>query len=177
MNDDALVREHWGIFFGNVDKFGYFCKQIHQTNNTMKKALILMMLLVSMAAAAQNNDGKRPVYCDVMAYNFWGIGKVRIILDMGDRKRGQSFETIYEPDGKQKKFNTVMEALNYMGERGWRVIDTYVITEMKSNVLHYLMEKWISDESERKEGLLLKESKLPTYDDDTYFVPEKKEKE
>ena len=97
----------------------------------MRKVLFLFLLCISITAAAQNNEGKRPVYCDMMAYNFWGIGKVRMILDMGDRKRGQEFETIIGDDGKQMKFNTMMEALNYMGERGWRVIGTYYITKVK----------------------------------------------
>lgn len=140
---------------------------------------MFMFVVCCINANAQNNEGKRPVYCDMMAYNFWGIGKVRIMLDMGDRKRGQEFETIMDPDGKQKKFNTMMEALNYMGERGWRVVQTYFITEMKSSVIHYLLEKWISDESERKEGLITKEEKGSTkeIEDDTYYTPKKKEKE
>ena len=143
----------------------------------MKRIILFLCLLLPMMAAAQENGGKRPVYCDMMAYNFWGIGKVRIILDMGDRKAGQSFETIWDDNGKQKKFNTMMEALNYMGERGWRVVDTYFISEMKQSVLHYLLEKWISDESERKEGLILKEDKGGTKEnnDDTYYVPKKKD--
>lgn len=144
----------------------------------MKKIVLFIALLLPLMAAAQGVEGKRPVYCDMMAYNFWGIGKVRIILDMGDRKAGQEFETILNENGKQRKFNTMMEALNYMGERGWRVIETYFLAEMKQKVIHYLLEKWITDESERKEGLILEDNKEPLNVkdiEDSYYIPQKKE--
>lgn len=137
--------------------------------------MIILLMAFSITAMAQENEGKRAVYCDMMAYNFFGIGKVRIILDMGDRKSGQEFETICEPDGKQKKFNTMMEALNYMGERGWRVIETYFISEFKTSVIHYLLEKMITDESQRKEGLILRPDKSKDVEDDTYYKPKKKD--
>lgn len=138
-----------------------------------------------MTATAQNNEGKRPVYCNIMGYNFWGFGKVKVQLDMGDYAyhNGDSYDSIYEVNGKKKKFNTMMEVLNYMGERGWKVIGTYYITESpRHHVIHYLMEKWISDESERKAGLILKEDNDPPKEireiiDDTYYTPKKKDKE
>ena len=135
-------------------------------------------MIFTLSVKSQSIENKRPVYCDMMAYSFWGIGKIRIILDMGDRKAGQEFETICENNGKQKKFNTMMEALNYMGERGWKVIGTYYLESFKTPVIHYLLEKWISDESERKAGLILEEEKKrEVIEDDSYYVPKKKDKE
>ena len=147
----------------------------------MRKVLFLFLLCISITAAAQNNEGKRPVYCNVMGYTTWGFGKIKVQLDMGDITRTKGFDAIYEANGKKKKFNTMMEVLNYMGERGWKAIGTYYITESPhQHVVHYLMEKWISDESERKEGLILKEDlsdpRTVTIEDDTYYLPKKKEK-
>ena len=144
----------------------------------MRKAVLLLVLLAAMAAMAQSNEGKRPVYCDLMAYNFWGFGKVKVQLDMGDYAyhSSRSYDSLFDESGKKMKFNTMMEVLNYMGERGWRVIDTYYITEGRSKVLHYLLEKWIKEESERKEGLILKEdNEFSGTVDDTYYVPQRKE--
>ena len=146
----------------------------------MRKVLFLFLLYISITAAAQNNEGKRPVYCEIMGYNFWGFGKVKVQLDMGDYAyhSSRSYDSIYEENCKKKKFNTMMEVLNYMGARGWKLIGTYYITIYKSNVVHYVMEKWISDESERKEGLILKEdtdSPINEVVDDTYYTPRKKE--
>lgn len=100
---------------------------------------------------------------------------------MGDYTDQKGYDAIYESNGKKKKFNTMMEVLNYMGERGWKVNGTYYITESPGHhVIHYLLEKWISDESERKEGLILKEDLEPIEKEvdpgDTYFIPKKKDK-
>lgn len=147
----------------------------------MKKLIVFMFLVCCINANAQNNEGKRPVYCNVMGYTTWGFGKIKVQLDMGDITRTKGYDAIYEANGKKKKFNTMMEVLNYMGERGWKAIGTYYITESPHHhVVHYLMEKWISDESERKEGLILKEDlsdpKSEIVQDDTYYTPKKKEK-
>lgn len=139
-----------------------------------------LALVLCIGVKAQERE-KRPVYCNVMGYSFFGFGKVKVQLDMGDYKysSSRSYDSIYEENGKKKKFNTMMEVLNFMGERGWKVIGTYYITEGKSHVIHYLMEKWITDEEQRKEGLILKEDIDPPNkdktSDDTYYVPKKKE--
>lgn len=144
----------------------------------MKRVLIIIMALVCMTVSAQTNEGKRPVYCTIMGYNAFGFGKVKVQLDMGDYAyhSSRSYDSLFDESGKKMKFNTMVEVLNYMGERGWRLVDSYPLTIGRSNVLHYVMEKWIKDESERKEGLILKEDKESgeSYDD-TYFVPQKKE--
>ena len=93
----------------------------------MKKFFMIMAIsLMTIGAKAQSvvptEDGKYPVYCDLKAYNFWGVGKVKVILDMGAvTDGGGSFESLFGEDGKQIKFNTVMAAVNYMAKRGWKI--------------------------------------------------------
>ncbi len=135
-----------------------------------KTILTLVMVLMTVMVAAQDKK-PYPVYCNVMGYNFWGVGKVKVQLDMGRFTRGKGFESIYEPDGKKKKFHTMMSVLNYMAERGWKCIGTYFITVGKSNVIHYLLEKYVNDPEEMKEGLILKE------DSEELYLKEKEEYE
>lgn len=127
----------------------------------MKKLFIaFMMALMSIGAHAQtevHQSGKRPVYCCVMGYNFWGVGKVKVQLDLGRKTNTQSFDSLYEPNGKKMKFNSMMSVLNYMSERGWRCINNYYLTKGNNQVIHYLMEKWITSDDEITEGLSLKE--------------------
>ena len=55
------------------------------------------------------------------------------------------------------KFNSMMEVLDYMGKRGWKLVNTYYITmASKQNVVNYVMEKRISNDSEKTEGLTIK---------------------
>lgn len=87
----------------------------------------------------------------------WGYGKVKVRLDMGRKQPNkEGYESIYAGD-KKRKFNTMMEVLDYMSKRGWKVHTTYVITESmsKQNVLHFLLEKQVTDDSQIDEGLEL----------------------
>lgn len=68
--------------------------------------LALMSLSVNAQSIVRSEDGKYPVYCDVKGYNFWGVGKVKVILDLGSVTEGKgSFEGIYDEKDKPMKFN------------------------------------------------------------------------
>lgn len=109
---------------------------------------------------SQWQDGRRPVYCNVMGYNFWGVGKVKVKLDMGDGR----FSSLYDADGQPLKFGTMMSVLDYMSERGWRCIGTYFIGGGNSSrVIHYLLEKWVTGTEEKSSGLVLQKA-----DDEPY---------
>ena len=119
----------------------------------------ICLALSLQAARAQGTqewlEGKRPVYCNVMGYNFWGVGKVKVRLDMGDGR----FSSLYDEQGKALKFGTMMSVLDYMGVRGWRCVDTYYISDGKSSrVIHYLLEKWVSTDEEKLSGLQLQKA-------------------
>lgn len=129
------------------------------------KKIILFLAIMFMAIGAkaqstiQSEDGKYPVYCDLKAYNFWGVGKVKVMLDMGAVSNGGgSFESLYGEDGKQIKFNTVMAAVNYMAKKGWILDKTYYITEgAGKTVLHYVLMKRVKNDDEIRAGLITKD--------------------
>lgn len=141
-----------------------FAPDFIQLIAVMKK-IILILAIIFMAIGAkaqstiQSEDGKYPVYCDLKAYNFWGVGKVKVMLDMGAVSNGGgSFESLYGEDGKQIKFNTVMAAVNYMAKKGWILDKTYYVTEGAGRaVLHYVLVKRVKNDSEIREGLITKE--------------------
>ena len=121
--------------------------------------LVCCFVISLQSAQAQGTqewqEGKRPVYCNVMGYNFWGVGKVKVRLDMGDGR----FSSLYDEQGKALKFGTMMSVLDYMGVRGWRCVDTYYISDGKSSrVIHYLLEKWVSSDDEKLSGLQLQKA-------------------
>ena len=141
-----------------------FAPDFIQLIAVMKK-IILILAIIFMAIGAkaqstiQSEDGKYPVYCDLKAYNFWGVGKVKVMLDMGAVSNGGgSFESLYDEDGKQIKFNTVMAAVNYMAKKGWILDKTYYVTEGAGRaVLHYVLVKRVKNDSEIREGLITKD--------------------
>ena len=124
----------------------------------MKHLIIATLVAIASLSAMAQQKKPYPVYCNVMGYNFWGAGKVKVQLDMGRFTKGKGYESIYQPDGKKMKFHTMMAVLNYMSERGWKCVGTYFISEPTGGkVVHYLLEKYINDPEEMKEGLILRE--------------------
>ena len=119
--------------------------------------MLAVLMAVCCAQAQSVPEGKYQVFCEVMGYNSWGFGKVKARLDMGrTQPNKEDYEYIYE-GGKKKKFNTMMEVLDYMSKRGWILHSTYVVSEgmSKQNVIHYLMYKFVSDDSQIDDGLEL----------------------
>ena len=125
----------------------------------MKKIICVLFVLISAMYSADAQtivapEGKYEVFCDVMG-NSSGFGRVKAKLDMGRSKTNDDYEYIYE-NGKKKKFNSMMEVLDYMAKRGWHLHSTFVVTQSASqNVLHFLMVKFVSDDSQIDEGLEL----------------------
>lgn len=120
-------------------------------------ALLLAMLSLGINAqtVTKTDDGKYNVYCTVVGYNSFGFGKLKVILDMGYSSKNEN--SLYGEDGKKIKFNSMMEVLDYMAKRGWKLVNTYYITMVgKQNVVNYVMEKRISNDSEKTEGLTIK---------------------
>ena len=116
-------------------------------------------MLVSTCMMAQSvtktDDGKYNVYCEIMGYNTFGFGKLKVMLDMGYSDKNEN--SLFGDDGKKIKFNSMMEVLDYMGKRGWKLVNTYYITMgTKQNVVHYVMEKKVTTDSEKTEGLIIK---------------------
>lgn len=72
-------------------------------------------------------------------------------IDLGAEHNG----TILTEDRKAMKFNSIIDVLNYMSKLGWRVKDSYYLSEevSKQKVLHYLLEKMITDDSQITDGI------------------------
>lgn len=148
----------------------------------MKKlSLCLCSLIVSVVMLAQENvtaisippntQGTHRVYAELLGIgsNLLGLNKnVWVTVDMGQyQNRMKTASHILDENGKEIKFNSMVAALNYMGERGWNFIQAYIVTEGKQNVYHWLMYKDISSDEELYEGLHVR---------NTVSEPEKKKK-
>ncbi len=128
----------------------------------MRKSLLTLLLLLSSISSieAQNvlSPGEPyPVYCTIMGYNFWGVGKVKVKLDLGATSSSRDFESLYDKEtGKKIKFNTMMDVINYMSKRGW-VLDHVTCYQenglSKDNVMHYIMKKMVKTDEEIREGI------------------------
>ncbi|MGQ0740047.1 MAG: hypothetical protein ACT4OJ_13430 [Bacteroidota bacterium] len=115
----------------------------------MKKLLFLALLTVSFNSFAQDSTQVEQ-YCRLVAQNRLLSNRVNIDVDFGDeRKLFTDNRMRDEESGRLKKFNTVVDALNYMGAQGWMLVNAFPVPDgTSSNTLHYYFKK-----SFRKEEL------------------------
>lgn len=127
----------------------------------MKKIILITAMLMALFANAQvqqqeEEEETHRAYCELLGINknVLGIGnKISVEVDFGEEKNfwgNDGRDILVDDQGKEIKFNSMVDAMNFMGERGWRFQDSYVVTIGGHNVIHWLLYKEI------KEGELAK---------------------
>ena len=61
-----------------------------------------------------------------------------------------------DENGQALEFNSMVDAMNYMGELGWKFVQAYVVTIGNSNVYHWLLQKELSPEEAINAGIKIK---------------------
>lgn len=104
-------------------------------------------VILAHPAAAQSETtevSRTEEYCTVLATSNLLGTKVSITIDKGQEvKLFKNTGAVRDDEGKLKKFNTVIDALNYMNEDGWIFVDAYVVTVGQQNVYHYMMKRTV----------------------------------
>jgi hypothetical protein len=108
----------------------------------MKKVFIILSIQVaSIGAFAQSDTTKVEQYCQVTATPRLFSNKVTIDIDLGEEKSFWKDTRLRNFDGKLKKFNTIIDALNFMGKEGWVFINAYPVRNGSTDVYHYGFKK------------------------------------
>jgi hypothetical protein len=115
----------------------------------MKPALLLFVCLLM---AAITSAQKLEQYCEMTAQNKLFSRKVTIDVDHGEERKWISFKDTRVKDdlGKVKSFNSVVDALNFLGRSGWKLVNAFLVTEGSINVYHYILKREF-DKSELSE--------------------------
>lgn len=102
----------------------------------------------------------REVYCLLLGKktNLMGMGSKCVVeVDFGEGQsvwRGGMDNTLIDENGKPIKFNSMVDALNFMTRFGWKFVDAYAITLGPNNhVYHWLLKKEVTDDESGREGL------------------------
>jgi hypothetical protein len=104
----------------------------------MKKLLVVLFLQLSaMAVFAQNDSTKIEQYCQLIATPRLFSNRVTIDIDFGEEKSFWADTRLRTFEGKLKKFNTIIDALNFMGKEGWVFINAYPVRNGSNEIYHY----------------------------------------
>lgn len=128
----------------------------------MKKILVIMLVAIvafGFSTTVSAEEQIQRVYAELLGTgtNFLNLNKnVKVSVDLGQFQSATKAYTLLDDNGKDIKFNSMVAAMNYMGERGWKFIQAYVVTVSNQNVLHWLLYKDVTDPAQLKEGLNVK---------------------
>ena len=111
----------------------------------MKKNIILaIVLLVSVHSISQTDTTRIEQYCEVIATPRLLSNKVTLEVNYGEEKSYWRDTRLKCDDGKLKKFNTIIDALNYMGKGGWTFVNAYPVKIGDTEIYHYGFKKLFS---------------------------------
>jgi len=113
---------------------------------------MFVAILVSQSFLALAQEIKIPdyTYCELLGYRKLLSTKVSVSIDYGqETKVFQDNRIRDEETGKVKNFNSMVDALNYMGEKGWEFVQAFVVTEGSQNVYHWLLKRRLTDEEKK----------------------------
>ncbi len=121
----------------------------------MKKLLLFVALaFASLMVNAQERPHK--VYAELLGETNLMRTKVTISIDFGQEIsfwQQHAQRQLVDAQGREMKFNSMVDAMNYMGTLGWEFEQAYVVTVGQQNVYHWLMSKIIDEEGAATEGI------------------------
>jgi hypothetical protein len=111
----------------------------------MKKITLLVCLFIALQSNAQQDTPKVEQYCEVVATARLLSNKVTIDIDYGEERSIWKDNRLKDENGKPRKFNTTIDAINYLGKNGWRLVNAFpVLTGNGPMVYHYVFKKEFS---------------------------------
>ena len=137
----------------------------------MKKFLFLLAILMPFTAFAQQDETVLTDQEEVTTFaeivgvnkNVLGLGgKISIQIDFGEARSfwgNDGRDILIDETGKDIKFNSMVDALNFMGARGWKFEGAYAITVSGQNVYHWLISKKIKAGENARGDLMQKRDK------------------
>lgn len=121
----------------------------------MKKILfIVVALLTTFISDAQTTNR---VYCQLLGHQKFLSTKCVVTIDYGQETNFFSDTRLVDENGKPISFNSMVDAMNYMGTLGWKFEASYLITIGRQHVYHWLLSKDITINENNNEGFITKD--------------------
>lgn len=116
----------------------------------MKKFIFLLLAsIIIFGVAAQENqplqnneqiDQVEYTYCQLLGTSKFLSTKIYVEIDFGQENSfWKNTRLLKDENGKLVTFNSMVDALNFMGNFGWEFVQAYVVTTNNQNVYHWLL--------------------------------------
>ena len=111
-------------------------------NSKMKKIIVLFCLFIAFKSEAQQDTTSVEQYCEVVATGRLLSNKVTIDIDYGEERSIWKDNRLKEENGRLKKFNSVIDAINYLGKDRWKLVNAFPVSNGNGMVYHYVFKKY-----------------------------------
>ncbi|MDD6773203.1 MAG: hypothetical protein PUD85_04550 [Bacteroidales bacterium] len=117
------------------------------------KKILLSITFFLIALFVANAQGK--IYCELVGTQRLLSTKVTVEVDFGQQSKFFADNRLVDEKGQVVVFNSMVDAMNYMGELGWEFEQAYVVTfgsgSSSSSVYHWLLSKYVGEEGDNTE--------------------------
>lgn len=112
----------------------------------MKKLILLsLIVLMSVPMFAQENTSNEKtrdsfLYAEILGYSKLLSTKVSVTIDFGQNTTLFEDTRLSDENGKVINFNSMVDAMNWMGAQGWEFVQAYTASEGDQSVYHWLLK-------------------------------------
>lgn len=119
----------------------------------MKALLTLLVLTLAFNSFCQDTT-KVEQYCEVIVTERTLSNKVAIDINYGEARSVWKDYRLRDEQGKVQKFNSTIDAINYLGKSGWKLVNAFPMSNTRNAPMeyHYIFRKeFPKSETESKE--------------------------
>ncbi|EKD94639.1 MAG: hypothetical protein ACD_25C00271G0001 [uncultured bacterium] len=81
------------------------------------------------------------IYCEIIGIEKLMSNKVTVRIDFGQNTKFAEDTRLRDESGNVIVFNSMVDAMNWMGGQGWEFVQAYVVSVAQgSNVFHWLLK-------------------------------------
>lgn len=121
----------------------------------------LLFAIVAMMLAASANAQTRNYYCEVKGIEKDLSAGLKIVFDFGNDAVYSAVglkdkQKLVDENGEEIPFNSMVDAGNYMSEKGWTFLQAYTSVYGGHALVHWIFIKEASSPEEATEGIMTK---------------------
>ena len=124
-----------------------------------KTALIFLMLISSITMIAQT----KKYYCEVKGIEKELSAGLKIVFDFGNNPVYSAWgglknkQKLVDKKGEEIPFNSMVDAGNYMSNKGWTFVQAYTSIYESKSIIHWIFYKEATSPKEAVKGIMTKD--------------------
>lgn len=125
----------------------------------MKKIILFILLFIPIAVFSQTHK----YYCEVTGTEKALVNGMKVIFDFGSNPTYNLWGDLnnklkfVDDKGKEINFNTMVDAANYMEDKGWKFLQAYSSIRGGAEIEHWIFCKEADSKEKAKEGIMTKD--------------------